>query len=107
MAAPPTTSTNALLLPASSGWVSASFALDAASLTQSSGIETLDAVLASVGALSMRHDPSPLDPPGTQNPTTGTLGIDDITAIPEGSTALLLAAGLTGLAARRRPHRLR
>ena len=99
------TSTNATVLPAASGWVSADFWLDGAALSLSSGAEALNDVLADVGALRLRHDPDPMDPPGTPQPVTGTLGIDNIAALPEPGGIAGVAAGgalLWGLQRRRR-----
>jgi hypothetical protein len=86
-------STNATVLPASSGWVSVEFVLDDVALTQTSGFATLEDTLANVNTVLIRHDPDPLSPPGTPNPVTGTLGIDNITALPEPGLLPVLAAG--------------
>jgi hypothetical protein len=95
------TTTNETVLAAASGWVTADFALDVASLTRVSGSGTLAQTLADVTALLLRHDADPISPPGVANPVTATLGIDDIKAIPEPASGLLLALGIGALAARR------
>lgn len=86
-------STNATVLPASSGWVSVEFGLDSASLTQTSGFLTLEQTLEDVTTFALRHDPDPISPPGEQNPVTGTLGIDNVTALPEPGVIPPLALG--------------
>jgi hypothetical protein len=98
-------STIATVLPAASGWVSVEFLLDEAEFTQTQGFATFDQVLASVQTLLLRHDPDPIDPPGTPNPVTGTLGIDNITALPEPGVIPVLATGIATLL-RLRAHRL-
>jgi hypothetical protein len=91
------TTTNETVLPPGSGWVSVDFVLDSASLTQTAGFGTLADTLAAVDTLLLRHDPDPISPSGEQNPVTGTLGIDNITALPEPGSPLLLIAGISAL----------
>jgi len=92
------TTTNETVLPAASGWASVEFGLGAADLTQTFGGGTLAQTLADVTILLIRHDPDPISPSGEQNPVTGTLGIDNVIALPEPGSTLLLATGLTALA---------
>jgi len=99
------TTTNETVLPAASGWVSADFFLDSTSLTLTSGFETLEQVLSGVATLALRHDPDPLDPPGTQNHVTGTLGLDDITALPEPGVVPMLIAGVASIGGLRASRR--
>ncbi len=96
------TSTNEIVLPAASGWVSAEFALTQAELTHKQGTGTLADTLAGVSRLLIRHDPDEISPPTQQNVVSATLGIDNITAVPEPGTGLLVAAGIAVLAAARR-----
>jgi hypothetical protein len=96
------TTTTPFLLASGSGWVTVVFGLGAADLTQTQGIGTLAETLANVNTLLIRHDPDPISPPGQQNPVTATLGIDNVTAVPEPGTALLVAAGIAALAAGQR-----
>ena len=98
------TSSDETVLAAGSGWVSVQFGLAAADLTQTQGSGTLAQTLASVDTLLLRHDPDPISPPMQQNPVTGTLGIDNVTAVPEPGSALLLAPAVAALA-RIRPRR--
>jgi hypothetical protein len=88
------TTTDETVLQPASGWVSVEFALDSASLTQTSGFGTLADTMANVQTLLIRHDPDPLDNSGVPNNVTGTLGIDNITALPEPGPVAMLAAGL-------------
>jgi hypothetical protein len=93
------TSTNETVLAAGSGWVTASFSLTEAELTRTQGTGTLDQTLVAVSILLLRHDPDPASPPAEENLVTATLGIDNVTALPEPGMPLLLAAALPTLAA--------
>ena len=95
------TSIDEFVLPAQSGWVTAEFVLSELSLVRTRGTDSLASTLAGVTRLLLRHDPDPVSAPGVQNPVTGLLGIDDVTAVPEPGTACLVASGLAALAARR------
>lgn len=92
------TTTNETVLPPGSGWVSVDFALDSGSLTQTAGFGTLAQTLADVNTLLIRHDPDPISPSGQENHVTGVLGIDNVTALPEPSSALLRIAGIAAFA---------
>jgi hypothetical protein len=91
------TTTDETVLPPASGWVSVEFALDSASLTQTQGFGTLADTMANVQTLLIRHDPDPISGSGQPNPVTGTLGIDNIVALPEPGAALLRIAGIAAL----------
>jgi hypothetical protein len=92
------TTTNEALLASGSGWLTVDFTIDEASLTRTSGSGTLAQTLAGVTGLLLRHDGDPISPSGQQNPVTATLGIDDVTAVPEPASGLLLALGIGALA---------
>jgi hypothetical protein len=99
------TTTNETVLPPGIGWASVIFDLDAGSLTWTGGgTGNLATTLADVTTLLIRHDPDGPVPPdgpspsGSPNPVTGTLGIDNIRALPEPSSTALLAAGVVALA---------
>jgi hypothetical protein len=96
------TSVNEVVLAPGSDWVSAEFDLSESALVRTRGSATFTATLADVSRLLLRHDPDPLSSPGVQNPVTGTLGIDNVTAVPEPGTGVLVITGLAALAASRR-----
>jgi hypothetical protein len=101
------TSANAVVLPPSSGWVSVEFSLLESALVRVAGTASYTNTLSSVARLLLRHDPDPPSPPGEFNRTTATLGIDNVTAVPEPNAGPLLAGGLAALArARARVRRL-
>jgi hypothetical protein len=92
-----TFASTAVVLPAASGWVSVEFLLDDTEFTQTQGFATFDQVLATVQTVLLRHDPDPLDPPMSPTPVTGTLGIDNVTALPEPRMVPMLATGIVAL----------
>lgn len=96
------TSTLPIVLAPGSGWVTVVFGLDAADLTRTQGTFGLARTLGNVNTLLIRHDSDPISPPGQSNPVTATLGIDNVTAVPEPGTGLLLAAGIAMLGLRYR-----
>jgi len=93
--------TNAIFVPAGSGWTGVDFRITAADLTALFG--TAAGALLDTDTLRLFHNPDPDFPgPGVGIPTVNvTLGVDNITAIgvPEPGTMSLLAAALVGLAA--------
>ncbi len=93
------TSTTEAVLASGSGWVSIGFGVSETELTRTQGVGTLAQTLANVNTLLIRHDSDPISPPGQGNPVTATLGIDNVTAVPEPGSALLVVAGLAALAA--------
>jgi hypothetical protein len=94
-------STTPFTLPADGIWRSLSFPLTDLALTQGGGSESLGLVLANVRELRILSSDAP-DSLGAS--LAGTLGIDNIAAVPEPSTLLTLAVGavLLALARRRR-----
>jgi hypothetical protein len=105
MGAPPTlegvTSLGAVL-PAGSGWTHVVFPIDPASLAliESAGGTAAD-LLSDTTLMRIIHASSADDP----EPVAGVLGVDNIQAIPEPATLLLLGAGVAMGAARRRTAR--
>ena len=99
------TTTNETVLAPASGWITAEFLIDDASLTRTSGSGTLAQTLANVSQILLRHDPDPISGPMQPNLVTATLGLDNITAIPEPSSGLLAALGLGALAGSRQRAR--
>ncbi len=91
-------------LLAGSGWVSATFTLDESVMTRVLGSDSFLATLQGAERLLLRHDPSPLDPPGSPSAVDAVLGVDNVTALPEPASGALVACGLAALAlaARRR-----
>lgn len=92
-------STTGLSLPASSGWRHLVFPLTPAAL---SGVDAA-ATLGNVTELRLFHNDSPSFPPAA---VLATLGIDNVSAVPEpGAPALWAAAALLAAVVRRRTWR--
>lgn len=101
------TSTTATPLGSGSGWVNAAFSLDEADMTQVLGSESFADSIQNVERLLIRHDDGTPDPPGTPTLVTATLGIDNVSALPEPGALVGLAVGALGCGAlRRRGHRI-
>ena len=86
-------STSAVHVPAGSGWVAVSFSLAPSALTGQA-----DAALANTLQLRLFHSSTAAFPGA---PIVASLGVDNVTAVPEPAAAWLLLAGLATLAARR------
>jgi len=93
-------STNAVFVPAGSGWMSVYFSLLPADLTAVAG--DVNNALTNVTELRLFHSPAP----GYPGPSvTASLGVDNITALPEPGGFVLLGSALTALLIRRRASR--
>jgi hypothetical protein len=94
-------STNAIVVPAGSGWTTVTFSLFAGDLTAAVG-STLEA-LSNVTALRIFHSISPTPPGPGPDPVVAVLGVDNIiAAVPVPAAAGLFAAGLGWLRFTRR-----
>jgi hypothetical protein len=95
-------STDAVFVPAGSGWTNVEFAVTPGALTALIG--TSEAALADTNTLRLFHNPDPDFPgPNIGIPVVNvSLGVDNITAlgVPEPRTLFLLACGLAALALR-------
>lgn len=91
-------------LPPQGGWQSASFALGADDLNRVQGTSSLDTVLGNVHTLWIFHNGDPSFPPQR---IIATLGIDNVTAVPEPGTMVLCGLGaMMFLAYNRRRRRI-
>jgi len=91
------TSVNAIPVAPGSGWIAIEFGISEADLVVKSGTASFADTLSSVSRLLIRHDPDPISSPAQQNSVTTTLGLDNVTAVPEPTTGLLVIAGLAAL----------
>jgi hypothetical protein len=96
------TSSDPSTIPNDGIWRPYTFSLLESDLTQVQGTESYTSMITTVNRIMWRHDPDPASPTGIQAP--GTLGIDNVAAVPEPgpSLFLLIAATITTLAPRRR-----
>lgn len=95
-------SKNAITVPAGTGWTHILFPIDQADLLALIG--TVPGALADTTTFRMFHNPSPAfgGPGNGPPPISVTLGVDNIAAVPEPATALLIGAGLAGAGLLRR-----
>jgi hypothetical protein len=90
-------STDAVLVPAGSGWLSAVFPITPADLTAALGDVT--ASLTNTTVMRLYHSSDP----GFPGPAIiASLGVDNIAAVPEPLTALLFGSGLVAMLFRQR-----
>lgn len=94
------TSTTPVVLPAGGGWTRVTFPIGPSDLTRALGTNTYAQMISSVDGIMFRHD---LTPSSQGDPINGTLGIDNLLAIPGPGTAgaVGLLAGLGALRRRR------
>ena len=81
-------STNPVVLEPGSGWTTAFFSTNPTDFTALAGSATT--ALSDATLLRIVHSTAAADP----DPVAGVLGIDNITAVPEASTSLLMLTGL-------------
>jgi hypothetical protein len=95
-------SSNAVFVPAGSGWQTVAFDVSAAALTPLLG--SVSGALSNASELRIFHNPAPAFIPAGNPAIAANLGVDNITAaaIPEPGTWTLMAAGLVGLFVRSR-----
>lgn len=100
-------STDAVFLPAGSGWRHVTFLIGPSNLT--AGLGSVNAALMNATAIRLFHNPAPAFPPPPIGPppVNVRLGVDNITAaaVPEPTTFLLLGTGLAGISAAVRKRR--
>lgn len=96
------TSTNAVVLAPNSDWQTVYFGLTSSDMTAVDGGFDLDLTLASVQRMMIRHQPGEPGGIGAPPPIAATLGIDNITSVPEPATLGLVALGALVLIRRRR-----
>jgi len=90
-------STTAFFLPAGGGWTSAYFPISPADL--SPGLGSVTAALSDTTDFRLYHSFAPTFPGALNGPeaVVASLGVDNITATPEPTTAVLLGSGLLAL----------
>ena len=93
---------DAATLPAGSGWVSVTFSLLPSDLEVLLG--TAAGALTQASELRLFHNPDPFfgGPPQSSPPVVAVVGVDNVTAVPEPGSLLLLGVATAWGAARRR-----
>jgi hypothetical protein len=99
--------TAAIFLPGGSDWERVSFSIAPADLTALPGLGTAVGALSNVHELRIFHNPAPFFVPTLNPAVVATLGVDNITAVPEPATLMLLASAAAFGAHRRRARRVR
>ena len=94
------TSTASASVTGDGTWNRYRFSILEADLTQVQGTGSFADLTANLNRLMFRYDPGTPSAGGTFGPS-GTFGMDNVIAIPEATTGLLLLAGLGSLAVRR------
>lgn len=96
------TSTLSQTLPADGAWHTLTFGLTASDLTGIGGGTVLNDTLESITRILFRHQPGAPTGPGVAPAIEAQMGMDNVTAIPEPATALLLGFGILILGKPRR-----
>jgi hypothetical protein len=89
-------SSQAIVLPSGSGWTNVVFPISASDLTATVG--SVEAALANARDVRILHALTAAFPGENKN---AQIGVDNLTAVPEPGTGLLLGLGLVALGARR------
>jgi hypothetical protein len=94
--------TAAIFVPSGTDWQTVTFNVTPAALTVPFG--TAAGALSNTGELRIFHNPAPFFIPNMMPPVVATLGVDNITAVPEPAALTLLSVALVAVAvlARRR-----
>ncbi len=94
--------TDSAFLPAGGDWVSARFSLAPADLVVLFG--SVDAALSEAGELRLFHNPDAFfgGPPDSSPPIAATIGLDNVRAVPEPATWLLVSLATAWGVRRRR-----
>ncbi|MCZ6682263.1 MAG: PEP-CTERM sorting domain-containing protein [Planctomycetota bacterium] len=99
------TSTVATVIPNDGAWHSVSFGVAPADLTNVGGANNVLDTLQNVGVFVIRHQPgAPAGVGGSPN-VTGSMGLDNIRAVPEPATLSMLLIGGAALLRRNRRNR--
>jgi len=96
------TTTVAKIVPADGVWRSFTFELSEAAMTQVGGAGPFANALSNMPRLLLRHETGPPSGIGGGTPIVGTLGLDNITAIPEPSSIAIMSLASLALLRRRR-----
>lgn len=97
------TSANPYVLPPGSGWQHVEFFLDSTNLVLVDGSASFSQAITGVDRFMFRHDDG--TPSSTGSPIAGVLGIDNVRAVPEPASIVVLAGGV-GVLWRRRKSRI-
>lgn len=93
------TSTNAFALGVGSGWRHAQFEMSSSAMTLVNGTGGFNTMMADMGRIMFRHDVGAPSSGGTA--VIGSMGIDNVRAVPEPASLAVLLAGCAALRRRR------
>lgn len=94
------TSTNAFTLAVGSGWRHAQFSMSESAMTRVGGTGIFNTMMGNMGRIMLRHDVGTPSSGGTA--VVGSMGIDNVRAVPEPASIAVLLAGCAVLRRRRR-----